>query len=237
MNGFTLLDGAFDLSTNNFYINSNGLVGYWTFDEGFGSTVHDSSGHKNSGSLINSPTWANGIKGNSLSFNGSNQSVFFASLPITQITNSLSVTLWIKPSSVSVTQDFIANQFIYPVNGLLLGINSNGKLRQYFGTAIGVGFADGTIGSAISNNIWTHIAYTWNNSTGSYYINGVLDSTLNSAGTSNIIQYNNGGSASLYIGQDSGANDEYFHGNIDDVRFYNRILSPLEIQQIYFQQG
>src|SRR5690606_37741696 len=34
-----------------------GLVGYWTFDEGSGTSAYDSSGNSNTGTLTNGPTW------------------------------------------------------------------------------------------------------------------------------------------------------------------------------------
>ena len=49
----------------------NGLVAYWPFDEGQGSTTTDASGNGNNGSLINLPQWVQGIAGMALSFNGS----------------------------------------------------------------------------------------------------------------------------------------------------------------------
>ena len=42
------------------------LVGYWKFDEGEGDTAYDSSGYGNDGTLMNDPTWTNGISGKAL---------------------------------------------------------------------------------------------------------------------------------------------------------------------------
>src|SRR6056297_607373 len=36
---------------------THGLVGYWTFDEGSGTTAYDSSGYGNDGTLTNGPTY------------------------------------------------------------------------------------------------------------------------------------------------------------------------------------
>jgi type II secretory pathway pseudopilin PulG len=48
-----------------------GLVGYWKFEEGSGSTTSDSSGNSNTGILTNGPTWTTGKVGNyALSFDG-----------------------------------------------------------------------------------------------------------------------------------------------------------------------
>ena len=54
----------------------SGLVGWWKFDEGSGTSAYDSSGSGNTGTLGNSPTWGGGKIGPyALSFNGANQSV------------------------------------------------------------------------------------------------------------------------------------------------------------------
>ena len=42
---------------------TNGLVGYWNFDEGTGTTAGDSSGRGNTGTLVNGPTWVAGKVG------------------------------------------------------------------------------------------------------------------------------------------------------------------------------
>ena len=79
-----------------------------------------------------------------------------------------------------------------------------------------------------------HIAITFSsNSEARLYINGIEESNspfaaatykdiASNAGTWKIGSDNNGGTASD------------FHGNIDDVRIYNRVLTATEISQLYF---
>src|SRR6185295_1331741 len=52
--------------------NNTGLMGRWSFDEGFGVTAGDSSGRGNNGTLTNSPAWVTpGARGSgALSFHG-----------------------------------------------------------------------------------------------------------------------------------------------------------------------
>src|SRR3989338_5343069 len=54
---------------------TSGLVGYWTFDEGAGTTANDSSGNNNTGTLTNGPTWTTGKIGQALNFDGVNDYV------------------------------------------------------------------------------------------------------------------------------------------------------------------
>ena len=49
----------------------NGLVGYWSFNEGSGTIAGDSSGNGNTATLVNGPTWiASGAIAGALSFDG-----------------------------------------------------------------------------------------------------------------------------------------------------------------------
>jgi len=43
----------------------HGLVGYWRFNEGHGTTAADSSGHGNTGTLVNGPSWLSSTNSNS----------------------------------------------------------------------------------------------------------------------------------------------------------------------------
>ena len=49
---------------------SGGIVGYWSFDEGTGDIVHDTSGNGNDGTIYGDATWTTGVSGGALSFDG-----------------------------------------------------------------------------------------------------------------------------------------------------------------------
>ena len=71
----------------------NGLVLWTKMDEGQGSTAFDTSGKNNNGTLVNSPTWTTGKKGNCLSFSGGSQYV--------QINDNASLNLTTSKFSIS----------------------------------------------------------------------------------------------------------------------------------------
>jgi hypothetical protein len=77
-----------------------------------------------------------------------------------------------------------------------------------------------------SNYTWFHLAATFNGSIMKIYVNGTLTYTLSAIG--NITN----GSANLLIGR-NGATFGNFTGLLDDIRVYNRTLSPQEISDIY----
>lgn len=46
-----------------YFADNTGLVGYWPFDDGQGTVATDESGNANHGTLVNSPTWVDGLTG------------------------------------------------------------------------------------------------------------------------------------------------------------------------------
>jgi len=53
---------------------SAGLVGYWAFDEGSGTTAKDGSGNNNHGTLMGDPQWVAGQLSMALQFDGRRRS-------------------------------------------------------------------------------------------------------------------------------------------------------------------
>lgn len=82
-----------------------------------------------------------------------------------------------------------------------------------------------------SKDTWLHIASTYDSISGysKIYYNGAISDSLyvgnKTAHVSN---------SSLYIGTGKGSNN-YFKGNIDEVRLYNRALNKNEIYQLYVE--
>ena len=72
-----------------------GLVGYWTFDEGQGTTAFDSSGNGLHGTLRGGPTWVTaGQVGGALDFNGTTAYVEVPDNPLLSITGEITIAAW-----------------------------------------------------------------------------------------------------------------------------------------------
>ena len=67
----------------------SGLVGYWTFDDGSGTTAADSSGNGYTATLVNGPTWITGKIGGAISANGVNQYVNIPAINLSSTKQSL----------------------------------------------------------------------------------------------------------------------------------------------------
>src|SRR5438128_9156769 len=75
---------------------TQGLVGYWKFDESTGTTAIDSSGLGNNGTLTNGPTWTAGKVNGALSFDGTNDYVELPNEASFNFTNNFAVSVWMK---------------------------------------------------------------------------------------------------------------------------------------------
>ncbi len=198
----------------------SGLVAHYTFDEGSGDGALDAiSG--NSAVLVGGPTWTSGKVGGALSFDGVDDYVRTSSNPASAYPASFCA--WIEPKKTGngFSSSIINNIGIefYLVEGdsekkSLQVYNSSGSLSSPFGS--------------ITPNVWQHVCTTIEtDSVARLYINGSLVSgprTLGKMVTSRNMTIGSRALGGAYI---------LFKGAIDDVRVYNRSLSPSDIQELY----
>ena len=78
---------------------TDGLVGWWEFDEVSGMVANDSSGNGNDGNLMNGPTWSIGKIGGALSFDGVDDFVFLGNPSEIGLSGNQSFSMWLKPFS------------------------------------------------------------------------------------------------------------------------------------------
>ncbi len=210
----------------------NGLVGYWKFDEGNGTSASDSSGNGNNGTLIGDPTWTEGNSGYALYFNGSNY-VDCGNAASLHVQN-YSLSAWIKPSIIGDTEHRIisnggygntngAIDFVIATSGQLVILNQLG--------AYGQDECWSQSRFLISINSWSLVTATYDATTGNakLYVNGdEVNTTLSVLRAPNPDPVYN-----MHIGaMGGGTSMMYFIGSIDEVRIYNRTLSPEEVAQM-----
>jgi len=205
-------------------LRDKGLVGYWSFDEGSGTTAYDRSGNNNNGILTNGPTWTQGKVGQALSFDGVND---YVQMPFIDTFNqhSFSVGFWVN-WNVANTNSFIIYTCDSGNMDRCLPIGRRNDNQYTFA------FYSDDFNNVFSPNLntWYFVFNTWDPQTKlqKVYVNGNLVGTRTSGG---LLQVTSGSlSGGLRVGTYAG----YYHsGNIDDLRIYNRVLSEAEIQAIY----
>src|SRR5437660_1178172 len=197
-----------------------GLVAAYSFNEGSGTAVGDSSGTNNTGTLSGASWTTAGRFGNALVFNGTSARVNIPNSASLQLTTGMTLEAWVNPSTV----DGAWRDVIYKAtdNYYLEATSTNASKPAGGGTFGGAGSESyGT--AALAVNTWTHLATTYDGSTLRLYVNGVQVSSQ--ARTGNLAT----STSALQIGGDS-TYGQYFTGTIDEVRIYNRALSQAEIQ-------
>jgi hypothetical protein len=230
--------GKFELGTNlGLVAKSEGLVGWWTFDEGSGTTARDSSGNNNHGTLMNGPTWTQGKVGAALSFDGVDDRVDTGDFSF--LTGAFTVSAWVYATQAPSTEGRTVVS-IYRYNGG--GCNVRGwnfgavwtgntfRLDAHQGTGSCAAYASDTSYFANELNKWHLMVGVFSPN---QFIKLYKDAVPieNNATTLSSVDYYPGDI--LRIGRRSAENQSHFAGLIDDVRIYNRALSDAEIQAIY----
>ena len=209
--------------------NSNGLAGWWKFDEGTGTSAADSSGNGETGTLVNDAAWVTSIptldftNSYALELDGTDGHV---NAGTTSDLQNFTICAWVNPDEV-VTENSIFNKTASEgtTNDIHFAINTAAKLSSTIND--GNTTASST---SISTDTWTHVCVTNEiASTRVLYINGSPDATASS------IDPNANTSHTTYIGRDTrvlSSNDREFDGTIDDVRIFTRALAESEIASL-----
>ena len=200
-----------------------GMVGYWKFDEGSGTTAYDAMGDNDG--TIQGATWTTGIVGNALSFNGSGNRVL---LGFIASTDHVTLEAWVKlPSDPVYDSPIIAKERASGYGGSYnLALQPTRQPRFLINVGVYWDFLYSP--NLIDVNVWYHLAGTYDGSEMKIYVNGELKSTLPVVGS---VQE---GGKPVYIGNNGGG--RYHKGLIDEVAIYNRALTACEVNQ-HYQNG
>ena len=208
---------------------TRGLVAYWSFDEGSGTTAYDASGNGNHGTLINGPKWTQGKNGQALSFDGSNDYVDVPDSNSLDVTNAFTVEVWINPrTTLFVTQE-IVNKGVNRDTDCPFEIFTYGTIFAVYLN----NYDTGLNADVKESGKWQHFVVTYDSSLSNNNIKIFKNGSLvaQKTYTTPLIVTN----ANMHIG--GWASGASFDGLIDEVRIYNRALSPEEIRFHYSRGG
>ncbi|HOV89610.1 MAG TPA: CsgG/HfaB family protein [Syntrophorhabdaceae bacterium] len=204
------------------------LVGHWRFNDP-NNLGFDSSGYGNHGSVMYSKVRfvSDGMTGGAAYFFEGRQDapagiIVRNSDSLNIKTGEFTIAVWVKPDGNNIDNgDAVVSKccepyalFTWldsPVNGITAVISSGAVYSGY----------------VIPNNVWSHIAVTYDGNVVRFYHNGSL--VVNKPFARGLTTDNGG----LYIGASPHGAPEDFSGMIDEVRIYNKALSDAEINNIY----
>ena len=139
----------------------------------------------------------------------------------------VSLSVWINPVVVAGYADgaVIAgySDVVHWTNGYMFYANDN---KVVFGVGNGTDLL--RISTAIGAGSWAHLVGVFDGNNIYLYLNGVIVANQNAVS----MVYN--GTNTFSIGHTFVS---YFHGSIDDVRVYNRALTPADVTALYHNGG
>lgn len=223
--GRPLVNGASDIT--------NGLVGWWKFNETSGTTAADSSGNGYDFGITGA-TWV----GEALSFSETDylsRNAASATAFNFDHTTPFSCAMWINPDNTTQVS-YLINKRTGAGNfeGWICILNGNRKPHfQIRKDGTHRLLADATNDVLIAG-VWQHVVFTFDGSNSTngvkMYYNGAeiaVTATVNSPLTSAPSN-----TAKLMFGINDAFNFPY-SGDADDIRIYNRALSSTEISTLY----
>ncbi|MDX1810171.1 MAG: LamG-like jellyroll fold domain-containing protein [Sulfurospirillaceae bacterium] len=212
------------------------LVDYW-FDEcswsGVSGEVKDSSGNGYNATAMNGlDTNSSGKVYRGATFNGTDHYIYAQGIA-SYLQKTASLGFWIKTTQTGNNTDWLAPG--------ISGIEQNGGTNDIFwGWLDATGHIHITKGNGngaestnpINDDLWHHVVLTRDSSTGQLqvYVDGNLNQTSFSDSGDVTTNFSS-------IGRIENTNSsilpKYFHGSLDEVEIYNRVLSASEIKTIY----
>lgn len=205
---------------------NDGLIAYWKLDETSGTRAADSSGYGNSGSIIDNPVMStetaptNFTNARSLKLQGTDY--IAVGKPILPTDGSAwSVAFWTNWTSF-LSNEYPMGQYKNGQAGRTVWYTwSAGSVYRFYNPGVGVM----EFGSA--GNEWTHLATVFDGTRVSLYRNGEF--ATSATGMDDVL------SEDFLIGagfDTDGSVFRHFQGFLDDIRIYNRAISPGEVSAL-----
>lgn len=203
---------------------TDGLSGYWPFDEGTGASAEDASGFFNNAAFSGGAIWATGHSRSSLKLNGSDA---LATIPALVDPTALSVSLWVKPSSTAKQNVWVRTSSAGPstdwshqvrigAGGTFEAVMKDGGVKTVTGT------------TALQAGRWYLVGMTAaNDGQLKLYVNGAEEGTAASIGSMWT------GGDQYRIGAATGGGSGWLNGAVDDVRLSAYVMSDAEMSRLY----
>lgn len=224
-----------------FYTGKSGLVGYWNFDEGWGSIAHDGSTYGNHGlvrhGMASGSIWTNNsISGNAIYSINTYDEVAVPSHPSLNFndTNEFTISTWVNLTGYS-TSDSRCLIGKGVSTSYSLGYRLIIKKKGYDTVQFSVYDANQTRYSAdgdivIKDGKWHNIVGVWDHGNMYVYVDGILD---NYSYYPIIIKYR----GSLLIGANYYTSLYKLRGIVDEVTIFERALNESDIYDLYLYQS
>jgi hypothetical protein len=205
------------------------VLGAWLLDEGTGNIAEDASGNGNDGTLMGAPNWVAGQSGSALGFTGSGTYVDCGNDESLNV-GVFSVSFWCNiPSTQSWNHMISRGQ--HGASGSPGSVNWGVMMYDAQETILFETFNDTSwagITASTTTGEWHHVVATYDGDTMQLYHDGTLADSRSGLGI--LLDQ----SRAFLIGarSDAGSAGGFFSGSIDEVGYFNTVLTSEDIATI-----
>lgn len=235
-----LISFSFIIQGNVFAAPSNDtLEAYWKFDQtSQGDGAIDSSGDGNNGMPFGGgggPFFSTDVPSvnfpdtRSADFNGSNQ-YFVVPNEAGLNTSTFTMAFWVKLDTINGSYRTFAGKWDVGINEqFLVQLNNNNRIGFWTGNGLSGAAHNLEANLGLSTGTWYHVAAVANGTSKTLYINGTANkyTAIGTSPNTSPVEFTIGSKEN-----GSGSYFEFLDGKIDDLRFYSRVLSETEINQL-----
>lgn len=218
---------------------TEGLVLHLSFDS---SNAVDSSGNRNNG-VVNNIAFVPGVSSTGARFDGASSYISIPHSVSLDLTTSFTFSGWVKVASstnlftsyiVIFTRGDVSSYESAPYSVVFRNKGRNNMVphARFHPSSGPIFISDLNIDRALAFDRWSFFTWKLDQGVLSIYKDGrkVGESDIKIASLLN-------STSPLEIGRDRPGITEFFRGDLDEVRIYNRALSDQEITELYNQGG
>jgi hypothetical protein len=212
---------------------ADGPVSYWRLGESTDAEIAADAMDRNPGVYMNGV-----VKGQpgALSSDSDTAAGFLSAsqtkveVHFTPELNSVPFTaeLWARVTGGSTHRSPLSSRNDFPQRGYIFYADPSNRWQFWTGTGEQVGW-DIINGPLVQNNVWTHLAATYDGETKRFYVNGLQVG-------SSTAPFSPNDATVLRIGggqNENATGSFFFQGTIDEVAIYDKVLTPERIQIHY----
>ncbi|MCP3981209.1 MAG: hypothetical protein GY716_18065 [bacterium] len=200
------------------------LAGYWKLDDGVGTTAADASGENRPGEVAGAATWAGGVHGGALSFDGVDDSVVVP--PLNRPLHAATIATWLNRVGGQV-----------PWAGIVFSRDGNTSAGLNFGNADELRYHwNGTAstytwdsGLVVPDGQWVFVALVVEPHQATMHLH---DGSAWQSAVHAVSHDPEEFDGEIQLGQDP-AGGRWFAGLLDDVRLYDYALDATEIAALH----
>jgi hypothetical protein len=213
----------------------NGLVAYYPFN----GSANDETSYANNGTVVGATLTTDrfGNPAAAYQFDGADNYIEVPDAPQQHVT-AVTLAAWARLDSFTSARagGFPGEYIVFKRNTRTS--NFEGYTLQFYGppmnpaamatSASGLQVGGGLAVDSMSN--WNYLVMTADSSALKFFMNGQLAATSATGFPVDV------GTRPLFIGRSGEWCEGYLNGAVDDIRIYNRVLTPAEVLQLYTRE-